>query len=59
MALHTSTNAGAVNLPESQSANLDEKTAHWIKVSARVDGSFTVTNGRTGVTTSFAARALP
>ena len=57
--LHTSTNAGVVNLPESQSANLDEATAHWIKVSARVDGSFTVTNDRTGVTTSFAARATP
>jgi hypothetical protein len=55
--LHTSMNEGAVNLPESQSANLDESTAHWIKVSAREDGSFTVTNGRTGVTTSFASPA--
>lgn len=57
--LHTSTNAGVVNLPESQSANLDETTAHWIKVSANHDGSFTVTNDRTGVTTPFAARLRP
>jgi hypothetical protein len=42
-----------VNLPERQIANLDETTAYWIKVSAREDGSFTVTNGRTGVTTPF------
>jgi competence protein ComEC len=54
--LHTSTNTGVVNLPESHSANLDETTAHWIKVSANEDGSFTVTNDRTGVTKSFAAR---
>jgi len=57
--LHTSTNTGVVNLPERQRANLDETTAHWIKVSAREDGSFTVTNGRTGVTTPFAARPRP
>jgi hypothetical protein len=43
-----------VNLRESQSASLDESTAHWIKVSAKEDGSFTVTNDRTGVTKSFA-----
>jgi beta-lactamase superfamily II metal-dependent hydrolase len=55
--LHTSMNEGAVNLPESQSANLDESTAHWIKVSASEDGSFTVTNARTGGTTSFASPA--
>jgi len=54
--LHTSINTGVVNLPESQSANLDETTAHWIKVSANQDGSFTVTNDRTGVTKPFAAR---
>jgi competence protein ComEC len=57
--LHTSTKTGVVNLPETQSANLDETTAHWIKVSANQDGSFTVTNDRTGVTTSFTARQKP
>jgi beta-lactamase superfamily II metal-dependent hydrolase len=54
--LHTSMTKNAVNLPESHSANLDETTAHWIKVSAKKNGSFTVTNDRTGVTTSFAPR---
>ncbi len=57
--LHTSKNEGAVNLAESQIANLDETTGHWIKVSAKEDGAFTVTNGRTGVTQVFAARAKP
>jgi competence protein ComEC len=30
--------------------------AHWIKVSAQVDGSFTVTNSRTGFTKTYHAR---
>jgi competence protein ComEC len=30
--------------------------AHWIKVSAQADGSFTVTNSRTGFTKTYAAR---
>jgi competence protein ComEC len=54
--LHTSKNDGAENLADSQIANLDETTGDWIKVSAKQDGSFTVTNGRTGVTKRFAAR---
>jgi competence protein ComEC len=37
-------------------ANLDEKTAHRIKLSASEDGSFTLTNGRTGTTKQYAAR---
>jgi competence protein ComEC len=37
--LHTSKNEGAVNLTESQIANLDETTGHWIKVSARTGRS--------------------
>jgi hypothetical protein len=31
--------------------------AYWIKVSAREDGSFTVTNTRNGFTKSYAANA--
>jgi len=31
--------------------------AHWIKVSARRDGSFNVTNGRNGFTKDYAAPA--
>ena len=46
--LHRSQNTGAQNFADDRIANLDESTAHWIKVSARDDGSFTVTNGRTG-----------
>ena len=29
-------------------------TAHWIKVSAAADGSFTVTNGRNGFSKTYA-----
>jgi competence protein ComEC len=54
--LHRSTNAGAVNFGDDRIANLDDHTAHWIKVSANDDGSFTVTNGRTGARKSYAAR---
>ena len=51
--LHRSMHEGAVNLPESRMANLDETTAHWIKVSARESGAFTVTNRRTGLTKAY------
>lgn len=51
--LHRSAASGAQNTADERIANLDESTAHWIKVSARQDGSFTVTNGRTGVTKSY------
>jgi hypothetical protein len=30
--------------------------ANWIKVSARADGSFTITNSRTGFSKSYPAR---
>jgi len=43
-----SSNAGVRNFADGRIANLDDRTGHWIKVSAREDGSFTVTNGRTG-----------
>jgi len=49
--LHKSLNAGATNSDEVLIANLGgEDSGHWIKVSAFEDGSFTVTNGRTGMT---------
>jgi len=51
--LHRSLNPGAENAPEERLANLDESTSAWIKVSAREDGSFTVTNGRTGYSKSY------
>jgi competence protein ComEC len=46
--LHRSGADGARNYEDARVANLDERTAHWIKVSAKEDGTFTVTNGRTG-----------
>jgi competence protein ComEC len=51
--LHRSAIEGAVNFPDGRIANLDETTGHWIKLSARDDGSFTVTNQRTGATKSY------
>jgi competence protein ComEC len=39
---------GAQNFADERIANLDETTGHWLKVSANEDGSFQVTNGRTG-----------
>lgn len=55
--LHRSTASGPQNFSDDRIVNLDESTAHWLKVSARDDGSFTVTNGRTGVTKSYGARS--
>ncbi|MBI1809618.1 MAG: MBL fold metallo-hydrolase [Gemmatimonadetes bacterium] len=54
--LHRALAAGVVNASDDRIANLDETTSAWIKVSARRDGSFTVTNGRTGGTVSYPAR---
>ena len=55
--LHYAVNAGDANMPPAMIANLDESTAHQIKLSAQRDGSFTVTNGRTGETRAYKARA--
>jgi competence protein ComEC len=55
--LHYAEAGGAThNAPETFIANLDETTGHWIKLSARPDGSFTVTNGRNGFTKEYGAR---
>jgi beta-lactamase superfamily II metal-dependent hydrolase len=54
--LHTSLNAPDANMPAAMIANLDESTAHYIKLSAQRDGSFTVTNGRTNETRRYPAR---
>lgn len=51
--LHRALANGAVNVADDHIANLDERTSAWIKVSARADGSFTVTNSRTGLTKSY------
>ena len=54
--LHYAQNAGAANMPPAMIANLDESTAHHIKLSAQRDGSFTVTNTRTNETRAYKAR---
>src|SRR6185295_8042198 len=51
--LHRTQNTGAENFADDRIANLDETTGHWIKLSANADGSFRVTNGRTGVTRDY------
>jgi competence protein ComEC len=56
--LHRSRRDGAQNFADDRLANLDETTSHWIKLSASEDGSFTVTNGRTGATKGYPARAV-
>jgi competence protein ComEC len=57
--LHRSQAAGDANFAAERIANPDESTAHWIKLSARADGSFRVLNGRTGVWKSYATRLPP
>jgi beta-lactamase superfamily II metal-dependent hydrolase len=55
--LHYAVDAGkGVNMPDAMIANLDESTAHFLKLSAQRDGSFTVTNGRTNQTRRYPAR---
>jgi len=55
--LHRSEAAGDQNLPAERIANLDETTAHWIKVAANKDGSFSVLNQRTGERKNYAVRS--
>ena len=54
--LHYSESAAAANMPPAMIANLDASTAHFIKLSAQRDGSFAVTNARTGETRAYKAR---
>lgn len=54
--LHQSQQPGAENMPDAQIANLDTSTSAWIKLAASRDGSFTITNGRTGQTISYPRR---
>jgi beta-lactamase superfamily II metal-dependent hydrolase len=51
--LHKSRLDGARNFADGRIANLDESTGYWIKVSANADGTFSVTNARTGLTKSY------
>src|SRR4030095_14905302 len=51
--LHRSSNQGAQNFADGRIANLDESTAHWLKLSARHDGTVRGTNNRTGDTKTY------
>lgn len=53
--LHRLETAAAENVAQERIANLDEQTAHWIRISANADGSFKVLNGRTGLWKEYAA----
>jgi hypothetical protein len=54
--LHQSYLGEQLNAAEPFIANVGETDAgHWLRVSARADGSFTLTNGRTGETRSYPA----
>jgi competence protein ComEC len=55
--LHTATAGGREsNTSEPFIANLDDTTSHSIKVDAKQDGSFTMTNSRTGTAKTYEAR---
>jgi beta-lactamase superfamily II metal-dependent hydrolase len=54
--LHRSANAKAKQADEPYIANLDLQTAYRIKLTAIEDGSFDVTNARTGVAKHYAAK---
>jgi hypothetical protein len=54
--LHRSESAGEKNFTADHIANLDEGSAHWIKLSANEDGSFRVLNDRTGDYKTYPAR---
>jgi beta-lactamase superfamily II metal-dependent hydrolase len=54
--LHRSRNEGAQNFADEHIANLDETTSYWIKVTAKEDGSFVVSNARTKVSKRYERR---
>lgn len=54
--LHRAAAPAAANFADRQIANLDESTGHWLKATAATDGSFSVTNERTGELRRYPAR---
>lgn len=54
--MHRTENPGVENMPDAQIANLDTTTSAWIKLSAKRDGSFSMTNQRTHQTVSYPRR---
>ena len=55
--LHRSLPPGPRYFTDEHIANLDESTAHWLKLSAKTDGSFIVTNERTGASKAYGPRS--
>jgi competence protein ComEC len=55
--LHRSADAGDSNFAPEHIANLDERTAHWIKLVASQDGSFRVFNQRTGESKNYVSQS--
>jgi competence protein ComEC len=53
--LHRSLPPGPRFFNDDRVVNLDQSSAHWLKLSARSDGSFAVTNSRTGETKDYGA----
>jgi len=53
--LHYAENAGDANMPPAMIANVDDSGAHGISLFVKRDGSFTVTNERTGETRRYTA----
>lgn len=51
--LHHSELPGSEDVDASRVANLDTSTSHWLSLSADADGSFSITNPRTGATKSY------
>lgn len=54
--LHRSDEAAEYNYPDAFVANSDDSTSHWIKLFAKRDGSFQVSNPRTGKGKQYGAR---
>ena len=54
--LHRTTNQGARQADEAFIANLDVTSSYSLKLSASVDGGFSITNRRTSVTKRYAAK---
>ena len=55
--LHYAVDAKDLNSPADLIANLDESTAYYLKVTARADGSFTITNSRNGYHKDYGPRS--
>jgi competence protein ComEC len=54
--LHRSEARGAENFADERIANLSEATSNWIMLRASADGSFALTNSRTGATKRYPPR---